>query len=108
MQAMVTTTHNDATPEILAHIRRGPFAPPTEHEHFEYLLARRPALQRRPDFEAHATASVLSYQRRMSQIKLRFFRRAHTSPLGRIRDWWRRTEAQKRGALHDHILVWFF
>ena len=29
------------------------------------------------------------------------------TPLGRVRDWWDRTEAQMRAALHAHILVWF-
>ena len=26
---------------------------------------------------------------------------------GEMRDWWDRTEAQQRGALHSHILCWF-
>ena len=30
MQSMVTITHNDRVPELLAAIRRGPFAEPTE------------------------------------------------------------------------------
>ena len=32
MQSMVTVTHNDSTPEMLAAIRRGPFAVPTDEE----------------------------------------------------------------------------
>ena len=32
MQAMVTVTHNDSCPEMLAAIRRGPFATPTEED----------------------------------------------------------------------------
>ena len=42
MQAMVTVTHNDSCPEMLAAIRRGPFATPTEEEAIEYLLKRKP------------------------------------------------------------------
>ena len=38
MQAMVTVTHNDSCPEMLAAIRRGPFATPSEDELIEYLL----------------------------------------------------------------------
>ena len=32
MQSMVTVTHNDSCPEMLAAIRRGPFATPTEED----------------------------------------------------------------------------
>ena len=32
MQAMVTITHNNRAPEMLAAVRRGPFAVPTKHE----------------------------------------------------------------------------
>ena len=32
MQAMVTITHNDNCPEMLASVRRGPLAPPTDEE----------------------------------------------------------------------------
>ena len=40
MQCMVTITHNDRVPELLATIRRGPFAEPTETEQVEYLFTR--------------------------------------------------------------------
>eukprot|EP00973_Karenia_brevis_P007629 1037056-Karenia_brevis.AAC.1 len=33
-------------------------------------------------------------------------RRGHRTPLGTVKDWWDRTEAQMRAALHSHILVW--
>eukprot|EP00973_Karenia_brevis_P092169 12411109-Karenia_brevis.AAC.1 len=33
-------------------------------------------------------------------------RRGERTPLGTIKDWWDRTEAQMRAALHSHILVW--
>ena len=49
MQCMVTVTANDSSPEMLAAIRRGPFAQPTEEEHIEYLLQRK-----RRDQEARA------------------------------------------------------
>ena len=42
MQTMVTVTANDNNPEMLAAIRRGPFATPTEEEYIEYLLKRKP------------------------------------------------------------------
>ena len=41
MQAMVTVTANDSSPEMLAAIRRGPFAEPTDDEFIEYLLTKK-------------------------------------------------------------------
>ena len=41
MTGMVTMTQNDRAPELLAHLRRGPGAQPTEAEKYEYLLARK-------------------------------------------------------------------
>ena len=51
MQSMVTVTHNDSCPEMLAAIRRGPFATLTEEEAIEYLLKRKPRGRTRPAFE---------------------------------------------------------
>jgi len=49
---------------------------------------------------------VLSYQRRIAAFKLHFLKRIEKTPLGILRDWWDRTEAQNRAALHAHILIW--
>ena len=49
---------------------------------------------------------MLSFQRRVQNAKTRFFNRNEKTPLGRLRDWWDRTEAQMRAALHAHILCW--
>jgi hypothetical protein len=107
MQTMITVTANDSSPEMLAAIRRGPFATPTEEEMFEYLLTRKRRDQERPPFENFSLEHVLAFQRRVWAIKERFMRRGSVTPLGRIRDWWDRTEAQGRAALHSHILCWF-
>ena len=107
MQAMITVTANDSNPEMLAAIRRGPFAAPTEEEFVEYLLTRKRRDQERPAFENHSLEHVLSFQRRVNAIKTSFMNRNKKTPLGRIRDWWDRTEAQMRAALHAHILCWF-
>ena len=48
MQSMVTVTHNDACPEMLAAIRRGPMSQPTDEEVIEYLLQRKRRDQERP------------------------------------------------------------
>lgn len=61
----------------------------------------------RPRFEHHSLEHVLSFQRRVHALKKHFFRRGEKTPLGRLRDWWDRTEAQMRAALHAHILCWF-
>ena len=108
MQAMVTVTHNDSCPEMLAAIRRGPFATPTEEESIEYLLKRKPRDRARPAFEQHSLEHVLSFQRRGYNMKKKFMVRNKRTPLGRIMDWWDRTEAQMRAALHAHILCWFY
>ena len=107
MQAMVTITQNDSCPEMLAVVRRGPFAVPTDEERIEYLLRRKRKGQIRPDFEKHSFEHVLSFQRRVHAIKIDFMKRTEKTPLGRVKEWWDRTEAQMRAALHSHILVWF-
>ena len=107
MQAMVTVTANDSCPEMLAAIRRGPLAAPTAEENIEYLLTRKRRDQERPPFENHSFEHVLSFQRRVSALKSNFMQRGALTPLGRVSDWWDRTEAQMRAALHAHILTWF-
>ena len=51
MQSMVTITHNDMSPEMLAAARRGPFAAPTDSEMIEYLMQRVKSDSQRPRFE---------------------------------------------------------
>ena len=51
MQSMVTITHNDMSPEMLAAARRGPFAAPTDSEMIEYLMQRVISDSQRPRFE---------------------------------------------------------
>ena len=46
------------------------------------------------------------FQRRVRAIKQEFLKRAAKTPLGITQDYWDRTEAQQRGALHSHILVY--
>ena len=88
MQSMVTVTHNDSTPEMLAAIRRGPFAVPTDEEAIEYLLKRKPRDRARPAFEQHSVEHVLSFQRRVYHMKKKFMVRNQLTPLGRMVDWW--------------------
>ena len=54
MNLMVTITHNDSCPEMLAAVRRGLFSTPTDEEFVEYLLQRKPKQQKRPAFEDHS------------------------------------------------------
>ena len=54
MQCMVTITHNDHVPELLAVIRRKPFAEPTETEMVEYLFTQVRTDRRKADFENFA------------------------------------------------------
>ena len=91
MQTMVTVTANDSSPEMLAAIRRGPFANPTKDEFIEYLLKRKPRDKARPKFEDHSLEHVLSFQRRLHHMKAKFMVRNHLTPLGILQDWWDRT-----------------
>ena len=83
---MFTITHNDLVPEMLASIRRGPFAEPTESERVEYLFTRIKTNKQRADFENYALEHVLSYQRRVVATKESFLKRNSKSPLGIVTD----------------------
>ena len=74
MQVMVTVTANDSSPEMLAAIRRGPFAQPTQEEMIEYLLQRKRRDQERPSFENHAYEHVLAFQKRLIALKDNFIK----------------------------------
>ena len=88
MQCMVTVTHNDYAPELLAVTRRKPFAVPTESEMVEYLLTRVRTHREKPEFENYAVEHVLSYQRRIVAVKENFMQRNHKTPLGIVQDFW--------------------
>ena len=106
MQEMVTITHNNRCAEMLATVRRGPFARSTQEERIEFLLTRLRKSDCKVAFADHALEHTLSFQRRVQSIKQEFLRRGASTPLGIPQDYWDRTEAQQRGALHAHILVW--
>ena len=91
---------------MLATVRRGPFASSTQEERIEFLLTRVKKSDCKVAFSDHALEHTLSFQRRVQSIKLEFLRRGVCTPLGIPQDYWDRTEAQQRGALHAHILVW--
>ena len=95
MQAMVTLTANDSSPEMLAAVRRGPLSAPEGDEHIEYLLARKRRDQERPPAEHFCLEHVLSFQRRVHAFKEQFMRRGHTTPLGKVQEFWDRTEAAR-------------
>ena len=97
MQAMVTISHNDNCADLLATVRRGVGARPTEEEYIEYLLARKKRSQERPPTEYYALEHCLSYQRRVTAIKNVFMLRGKTTPLGVLRDWWDRTDRRNMG-----------
>ena len=106
MTGMVTLTQNDRAPELLAHLRRGPGAQPTEAEKYEYLLARKTRGAAQPLLQKDPLAGVISFQRRNMELKTNFLRAHRVTPLGISTDTFDRTEAQNRGALHAHILWW--
>ena len=75
-------THNDSSPELLAVIRRKPFATPTASEKIEYLFKRVKSKNKRPDFESYALEHVFSFQRRVQATKQLFMKRNSLTPLG--------------------------
>ena len=54
LQFFARISHNDGCAEMLAAIRRGPGAKPTNEEYIEYLLQRKRHDQVRPPFEHHS------------------------------------------------------
>ena len=84
--------HNNRSAEILAVVRRGPFARATETEQLEYLFTRVPRTDSRKHFEKHSLEHVLSFQRRVLHTKKAFLHRGHRTPLGIVEDYWDRTE----------------
>ena len=86
--------HNNRSAEILATVRRGPFAKPTPAEQIECLFVRVPRKDSRKDFEKHALEHVLSFQRRVLASKRYFFRRGKPAPLGIVEDYWDRTHGR--------------
>jgi hypothetical protein len=105
-QLPTTAGHNNRCAEMLATVRRGPFARSTQEERIEFLLTRLRKTDCKVAFGDHALEHTLSFQRRVQSIKQEFLRRGASTPLGITQDYWDRTEAQQRGALHAHILVW--
>ena len=91
----VTITHNDRSAEMLAHVRRGPFARPTKAERIEHLLTRVPK-NSSVAFGEFALEHTLSFQRRVHAIKAEFLRRGRATPLGITQDYWDRTEDVRR------------
>ena len=79
---MVTMTQNDSSPELLAHARRGPCAPPRGEELFEYISTRRAPSHRRADIQQDPAAATLSFERRNHAQKTEFLRRYARTPLG--------------------------
>jgi hypothetical protein len=82
MQSMVTITHNNRCAEMLATVRRGPFAAPTQEERIEFLLTRMKKSDCKVAFADHALEHTLSFQRRVRSIKQDFLKRGVATPLG--------------------------
>ncbi len=106
MGTMTTVMHNDSTREMLAAIRCGPLAEPLREEMIEFLVGAYKDTER-PNFQEFAYEHVLSSQRRVHALKEHFMQRNKGTPRGVLEDWWDRTEAQARAALHAHILEWW-
>ncbi len=91
MNAMLTQSHNDKNPEMLAHVKRGPLAPPTKEEQIKYLLtSKRRDEDRILNSNYYAMEHVISYQRRIQATKQNFLQRGKRTPLGILKDWWDR------------------
>ena len=89
MQLMVTITHHDRVPEMLANVRRGPCSKPTAFELVEFLFTRVKKGRATVRCDRYGLEHCLSYQRRIHAIKVNFLRRQHESPLGVVTDFGR-------------------
>ena len=104
MQEMVTITHNSRCAEMLATVRRGPFARSTQEERIEFLLTRMRKQDCKVAFADHALEHVLSFQRRVQSIKQEFLRRGASTPLGIPQEtflcfFWGRLSSMGRGGV---------
>lgn len=99
--------HNNRCAEMLAVVRRGPFAKPTSTEQLEYLFTRVSKKDSRKDLENHSLEHVLSFQRRLLAIKKAFLVRGKKTPLGIIEDYWDRTEVALDVAIIPKLNVIF-
>ena len=95
MQEMVTITHNNRCAEMLATVRRGPFARSTQEERIEFLLTRMRKSDCKVAFADHALEHILSFQRRVQSIKEEFLRRGSSTPLGIPQDYWDRKKPSR-------------
>ena len=84
--SMVTVTHNDPAPELIAHARRGPCAVPTAEEKFAYLLTRRGPSDKRPNIQEEAAAAflLLSVAHVLCEAKLLGLTQAHAPRTGTV------------------------
>ncbi len=88
MNAMLTQSHNDKNPEMLAHVKRGPLAPPTKEEQIQYLLtSKRRDEDRILNSNYYAMEHVISYQRRVQATKTNFLQRGKRTTLGILKDF---------------------
>ena len=67
---------------MLATVRRGSFAAPTQEENIEFVLIRMKKSDCKVAFADHALEHTLSFQRRVRSIKQDFLRRGVATPLG--------------------------
>ena len=100
-QAMTTVVANAHTSDIAAHVVHGPCADPCP-EHTVLSMARRKPFDY--NLADHACVQTASYLRRRDQWMSIAYQRHFDTQRGRVKDRTRRTEAQKRGHLHDHIV----
>ena len=70
------------------------------------LLHNRSRRDKKPNITKDAAAATLSFQRRTHAFKERFMTQHRPTPLATVTDYWDRTEAQTRQALHSHIPFW--
>ena len=99
----LTTTANDNSPELVAAVKRGPFACADENELVDYLLSRK-KLSRAP-VERHGLLHVVSYQRRLAYIKDEFFKRGRMAIQGTTKVVPHSTPRARSGRDGDAIFI---
>ena len=98
----ITITQNDGAADLQAIVKENkPGAKPPQYDYLNQPIRR----SGKPVVDM-PTEAVLRMNRFINGFKQRFIRNKVNNPFGDVHEFFIRTEYQKRGALHYHILLW--
>ena len=99
----VRGVHGGGGAPVKAHVLRGPCALPDPEDTVRALLDPKQAVPQ----TKHVAVQVIHYKRARADFEAVAFKRGDGDTLhGRVQDFTRRSEAQKRGNQHEHYIYW--